>query len=515
MNIKRLSVIQLAVCFLLTMGLAGCGSAGDSLTATSTANSQVSTVEKVSETTQEALPQVELKYYTLGYKQPEDTEVVEKAMNDILLKKINATVKLTIYPFGNYDQKMKVMSAAGEEFDLMFCTDYLNNAAKGAYTDLTDLIPKYAPELQNTMEPYIFDATRVDGRIYAVPNLQAMCMPIELMIRKDLFDKYNMPSSIQSFDELDDTFDKILNNDKVIPLYVYYSGEGNTVYMYYSDCGNFFSVSGPGVYTPDFKVQNIYDTDNFKGWLKWARKAYLKGWIEKGAATKDATQTISDMKSGKYAAIFNPGGPQGQASRNLQLGTDKYQYTFINFGTKPIIHTGQPRATMNGISSTSKNPERAMMLLNLLSTDKEVFNTIAFGIEGKHYILDNGFRDFPEGQNADNSKYYLNTPWAFGNLFLALPAKGDDPQLMEKQKEFDATATPEPAMGFTYDATAMKTEFAQVASVVEEFVPSMAVGAVDPDVYLPKLLDKLKTAGVDKIIADQQAQLDKFIASKK
>ena len=46
-------------------------------------------------------------------------------------------------------------------------------------------------------------------------------------------------------------------------------------------------------------------------------------------------------------------------------------------------------------------------------------------------------------------------------------------------------------------------------------VPSLAVGAVDPDTYLPKMLEKLKTVGANKIMEDKQAQLDKFMAEKK
>lgn len=518
MRMKRLLASVLAVCFFVTIGLTGCGSAGNSASSQVTADmNKTATSEIASQTTKAELPQVELKFYTLGIKQQEDTEVVEKAMDEILLKKINATIKLDVTPYANYDDKMNVRMAAGEEFDLTFCTNYLSNVAKGAYADITDMIPKYAPELQNILAPYIFDATRYKGRIYAVPNLQTMCMPVELMIRKDLFDKYNMPSKISSFDELDGTFDKILKDDKVIPLYTYYSGSANTVYNIYASAnGNFFDIDHYlGVYTSDLKVMSMYDTDNFKNWVKYARKAYLKGWIEKGSATRDETQSVTDMKSGKYAAMFTPGGPQAENNRITSMSTDKYKYTFIDFGARKAILTTQPRATMNAISSTSKNPERAMMLLGLLSTDKDLYNLICFGVEGTHYILKDGFRDFPPGVTADNSKYYPDEAWAFGNTYNAIPAVGQDPELMNKQKAFEANLQAEPAMGFTYDGVAMKTQVAQVTSVLEEFLPSLAVGAVDPDQYLPKMLEKLKTAGADKIIEDQQAQLDKFIESKK
>ena len=510
---KKIRLISsvLAVCLLATINLTSCSGSNNP---SSVSSSKASSSEV-------KLEQVELKWYTLGFKQPEDTAIVEKAMNGILVPKINATFKLNIIPFANYAEKINVMIASGDEFDVMFTSGsnaYTTLAAKGAFVDLTELLPKYAPELLKTLPSSVFDATKIAGKIYAVPNLQGLCMPTGLGVRKDLSDKYSIPSTIKSFNELDAAFDKILNTDKVIPLYIFNAGGGNSNYgSYYMNCADFFAIGAPtipGVYDSKFKVINQYESDNFKSWVAWARKAYQKGWIEKNAATK-TDDSVVDLKAGKYASIFNSGGPQGQAGMNQDYGTDKYSYVFVDFGVKPTLKTSQIQGTMNSISSTSKNKERAMMLLNLINTDKALYNTMCFGIEGTHYILKDGFREFPAGVTADNSKYFPQTPWAFGNTYNQYLEKGQDPKLFENQKQFDAKATPEPALGFNYDATGMKTQIAQVTSVLEEFLPSIVAGAVDPDTYLPQMLAKLKTAGADAIIADKQSQLDKFMASKK
>ncbi|MBO9608448.1 MAG: DUF3502 domain-containing protein, partial [Paenibacillaceae bacterium] len=43
----------------------------------------------------------------------------------------------------------------------------------------------------------------------------------------------------------------------------------------------------------------------------------------------------------------------------------------------------------------------------------------------------------------------------------------------------------------------------------------LSIGAVDPDVELPKFLEKLKNAGADAIIAEKQKQLDAWKATQK
>ena len=43
--------------------------------------------------------------------------------------------------------------------------------------------------------------------------------------------------------------------------------------------------------------------------------------------------------------------------------------------------------TMMAISTASKNPERAMMFLNLLNTDPYLMTLLNYGVEGVHYNL--------------------------------------------------------------------------------------------------------------------------------
>ncbi|MOA55540.1 hypothetical protein D3C78_1793520 [compost metagenome] len=50
---------------------------------------------------------------------------------------------------------------------------------------------------------------------------------------------------------------------------------------------------------------------------------------------------------------------------------------------------------------------------------------------------------------------------------------------------------------------------------MDEYDISLDTGSVDPDTVLTKYADKLKKAGLDKIIAEKQKQLDAFLAAQK
>lgn len=58
------------------------------------------------------------------------------------------------------------------------------------------------------------------------------------------------------------------------------------------------------------------------------------------------------------------------------------------------------------------------------------------------------------------------------------------------------------------------TEVAGFRNVLDEFGKSLYTGSVDPEEYLPKLLDKLNATGVDKVIEEMQSQIDEWKASK-
>ncbi|MNL67320.1 hypothetical protein D3C87_1918910 [compost metagenome] len=50
-------------------------------------------------------------------------------------------------------------------------------------------------------------------------------------------------------------------------------------------------------------------------------------------------------------------------------------------------------------------------------------------------------------------------------------------------------------------------------NVKEEFWAPLMTGTVDPNEYLPKAIEKFKAAGLDKIIAEAQTQIDAWKAA--
>ena len=56
----------------------------------------------------------------------------------------------------------------------------------------------------------------------------------------------------------------------------------------------------------------------------------------------------------------------------------------------------------------------------------------------------------------------------------------------------------------------MKTEYSAVSNAYNEYMPALLTGTADPEEILPKAMEKLRSAGLDKLIAEAQRQYDEW-----
>ena len=60
----------------------------------------------------------------------------------------------------------------------------------------------------------------------------------------------------------------------------------------------------------------------------------------------------------------------------------------------------------------------------------------------------------------------------------------------------------------------MATEVSAIDTVVAQYAGIIAAGAQDPAEVLPKFLEDLNAAGIDKVVAEKQTQLDAWLAEQ-
>lgn len=257
--------------------------------------------------------------------------------------------------------------------------------------------------------------------------------------------------------------------------------------------------------TSDFKVVSILETPELKESLKTMRKYYQAGYIDPEVAT--TTETSDLTKTGNWFVDRPTTQPFADNLWTASLG-----YPVISTpATDPIIYNWSVMGSLQAISANSKHPVEAMKFLNLLNTDAYLRNLVDSGIEGVHYekVGDNVAR------NLDKAKDYDMPSFAIGNMMLNYLAEGDPADKWEGFRKFNEEGVPAPLLGFNFDASDVLPELAALNNAKDQFWAPLMTGSVDPDKYLPKAIEQLKAAGLDKIIEEAQKQLDEWRAAQK
>jgi putative aldouronate transport system substrate-binding protein len=446
---------------------------------------------------------------------PKDLKIVEDEINKIAKEKINVKIKLTPINIGNYVQQTNLMLSSNEKVDLMLVASffgYTSQAAKGQLLPLDDLVDKYGPDIKKVLDEDYLNASKVSGKLYAVPTIRDMASSPGIMMRKDLVEKYNIDvNKVKTLDDVETVLKTIKENEKdLTPLVP--SNPGQQPTMIY----NWFDRLGDGLgvlpkYDNDLKVVNLYETDEYAQYVKKMRKWQNDGLLMKnpGTNTDTGANLVKSNVGFSYLSPLKP-GIDSQESKNTQM-----PMVSASLG-EPVSTTFGVTTMMWGIPQSSKIPEAAMKFLNLMYHDKEIVNLLSWGIEGKHYekVSDTQVK-YPEGVDATTNGYNLNMNFAMGNSFLSYIFEGNDPTLWNQMDEFNKKAIKSKALGFNFDNSPVKTEITSVTNVVNKYTIGLENGVLDPETELPKFIKELKAAGMDKIIAEKQKQLDEWAKTQK
>jgi len=176
---------------------------------------------------------------------------------------------------------------------------------------------------------------------------------------------------------------------------------------------------------------------------------------------------------------------------------------------KPYIQNGM------GINAKSRNPERALMFLDLVKNDQEYADLVKYGIKGVHYDLTSEGYVVPL---KDSANYPIdgNCNWGWRDDKLFRQVEGGIPNYNEIRSGWEKVALTHPVQNFTFDDTKVKNEVAAVTNLWKTDFKVVVMGFTDdPEAEVAELIEKYKTAGNDAIIAEQQSQIDAYLDSLK
>ena len=198
-------------------------------------------------------------------------------------------------------------------------------------------------------------------------------------------------------------------------------------------------------------------------------------------------------------------------AENLWSGLYGVEVVVVPVNERPYVNSLSALGSLQAISITSERPEKAMQFLNLINTDLELRNLLAFGIEGVHYELDDQGK-LVELPRMDD---YRVPQFTLGNIFDTHIKEGEPDAKWEVFGRFNASGLAMPSLGFVFDNSAVRTEIAAISNISQEFQPALNTGAVDPRDYNERYLARMDEAGLDRVIEEVQRQYDAWRAANR
>ena len=463
---------------------------------------------------------VELIMYSSGSSGQDKNLVMEK-FNALLKEKCNTTINVTCLGWDNYKNQYQLILTTGEPADLMYVNPslYGQYAPTGAFTDVTELFPKYMPTVYSYFSEGQLAQAKINGRLYEIPSVESNFGQNGIFYRKDLGEKYGVPT-INSIESFEAYADAIAANEPAVRVI-----DGNpeqALFQFFKAYNGFEAIAGST--TSIIMVKSIHDihniiaypfTDEYVAWAKrmhaWKKKGYwssnalsstMDPWSSIQAGTSAITQANADGAKNmmKIMATKIP-----QAKCAYWSFADLTGYSFVN----PVTENGF------AIPASSPNAERALRVLEIINTNQQLFDLWMYGIEGRHYSLT------PEGNLIKPAIGVDATTISTHSMSGAQYAmrvsnlmRNDEgvwegyPALMEHLKSI---AVLNKFGSVSLDYSAVQAELAAVNQVVQQYGLPISIGIVDDvDAAVAEYRKQLKAAGIDRLIEEVTRQMEDY-----
>ncbi|QMV40959.1 DUF3502 domain-containing protein [Cohnella cholangitidis] len=534
---SKMFMTLISAIIAFTLVLAGCGNnnneqAKESSAAPSASNSPSASESASPDNAVDTSKEVKLIGYLLG-DAPVGMSAVVDELNKKLKADINATIEFRYIGWGDLSSKYPLVLAAGEDVDFIYSANwafYNQEAAKGAFREVTQAdLEKYMPKHFAATSEVAWKEASIGGKIFMIPtSTPDQKVPVTL-IRGDLRKKYGIPE-ITKFKDIEPYLEAIKQNEKgMIPINADSQYDfGKSFFNLEWETGHatvdtvLITNGWSGVHTEwddaSGKVYSQFDPyimDSQKATAKVIKSWYDKGYINKNAIS-NKVRSKDAFEQGKSAVAYgNTNDIQGTLAKAAENGWEvEIIPNLSSKGTYP-----QDPYINNGVSiaAGSKNPERAMMALDLIMEEPSYNNLVYFGIEGVNYVVKDGKIALPDGVTAESNTYPPDAAgfW-FTNKSQHLPLASWNEQYVAHKQSLKNILVPYVYNSFAMDTSKIKTELATMGTVGTQYQLPIQGGIVkDVDAAYATLEEKVKKAGLDAILAEANAQTQAYLASQK
>jgi len=548
---KRTICLLLAMIMVLSIVLAGCSKTAETPAADETpattepaeTTDNTETPEAPEETAEPALEQKTIQLMITGAGKQANSDKVWAAFNEQLQQYVpNTTVEFIDVPFEEYSEKFSQVLASGEGVDLAWTGWLINkpqNIADGNLMPLDDLLAEYGQGIVDILGENVVEIHRnaADGKLYYLPSWQGLCGErrgwlVVTEIAELAGDTWiedteaalnkwrNNYSGIEDFQAVLDQATKYLAAAKEAGKLGAGINTGRAFgWSMYNGMYSFLGVGGAeiGITYCDgtFTVKDGVAGEHYKLYAKTMADWYKEGYIRSDIMSVD-TSTLTTPKNGEITDttyVFSCDPYLTEADQEAAIADAGMDMTYLPIEENAYLILGGD--TSYAIPYCADEPERAMMVLNAIYSQPDLYNTLIYGIEGEDYTknADGTITTSYVGASPTADDSYGIQRWIIGSCKNALINNGTDPNYYADLEALEETARVNPFLNFTFDRTNVEGICASILNVYYEYGPQIDNGVAGDnwEELYNNYMAARKDAGIEELVTEFQNQLNAYI----
>ena len=531
----------------MVAGLAGCGGANSSSVATEskpTSGAEGSSAVDSSDpwANVDTSEHVVITYMTTGDKPTgeaaETLDATMEKLNAILTEKVNAELEIYYISWTDYlaNYNLTLASMDGSVDLVGTASDWLDawpNAKNGAFLELSEeMLQTYAPQTWASVPAENWELCKYDGEIYLMPeDNYAQWTNHGFIYRLDWAREAGLEDGVHSWEDLTEYFRYV---KQAYPDIIPWDADGTQYTQmaggWISSHSDFVSIDGlsagalwGGTKDDLYTVYSPYITDT-ESLVEFAKM--MKEWDQIGVWQTDVLNNTTSTNRDDYAVGLVAAeqhhtqtwtGLVSHTDANTIYDTDEDAETgFFYFGeeTQNVTALSITHGAM-AVSAGSKNPERALMVYDLLRNDPECYQLLCYGEQGVSWDVDeNGMRIAPEGYNADTQNVSGMTNFWWG--------RNDDLEVKDATKnweaidalyaEYDGIKIEYPYGQFVANVDNIQSYISNISEVHTNYMKQIAYGKYNgtAEEIVAEYQKALKDAGIDIVTEELQRQFDEL-----
>ena len=548
---KRTICLLLAMIMVLSIVLAGCSKTAETPAADETpaatepaeTTDNTETPEAPEETAEPALEQKTIQLMITGAGKQANSDKVWAAFNEQLQQYVpNTTVEFIDVPFEEYSEKFSQVLASGEGVDLAWTGWLINkpqNIADGNLRPLDDLLAEYGQGIVDILGENVVEIHRNadDGKLYYLPSWQGLVGDrrgwlVVTEIAELAGDTWiedteaalnkwrNNYSGIEDFQAVLDQATKYLAAAKEAGKLGAGINTGRAFgWSMYNGMYSFLGVGGAeiGITYCDgtFTVKDGVAGEHYKLYAKTMADWYKEGYIRSDIMSVD-TSTLTTPKNGEITDttyVFSCDPYLTEADQEAAIADAGMDMTYLPIEENAYLILGGD--TSYAIPYCADEPERAMMVLNAIYSQPDLYNTLIYGIEGEDYTknADGTITTSYVGASPTADDSYGIQRWIIGSCKNALINNGTDPNYYADLEALEETARVNPFLNFTFDRTNVEGICASILNVYYEYGPQIDNGVAGDnwEELYNNYMAARKDAGIEELVTEFQNQLNAYI----